>query len=159
MTAPEAKQSKLVVYRGWEEQGVYVVSPFVIKLEARLRFSNFAYRVECGSLSESPKGKLPYVCTYDKTMVVSQVIYLQALQIQFEDEALSKMSDSTLIIQSLVENGHLENLNESLSPSARMTDLATCALLEEKLYFYNVSICLPSQEPETHQYEQRAYEI
>ncbi len=63
MTYNDAKQGNLVIHRGWPEQGVYVVSPFVIKLEARLRFAGLPYKTEAGSSFRAPKGKIPYVST------------------------------------------------------------------------------------------------
>lgn len=52
--------------------------------------------------------------------------------------------DSTLIRDKLVEEGWMEDLNTRLGPVERAQDLAIRALLEEKLYFYQVgSIPLP----------------
>lgn len=53
--------SKLIVFRGFETRGCYTVSPFVTKLEFRLRAGNLPYDVRGGSPSESPLGKIPYV--------------------------------------------------------------------------------------------------
>jgi hypothetical protein len=41
--------SRIIVFRGFKDPGVHVWSPFVNKLEARLRFAGLSYRVEPGS--------------------------------------------------------------------------------------------------------------
>ncbi|KAF7560800.1 hypothetical protein G7046_g3350 [Stylonectria norvegica] len=107
----------LTVYRGSPHTGTYVWSPFVTKLEARLRFDGISYRVSGGSPKSAPRGKIPYVDVE-------------------ENGVQQRLADSTLIIRDLVENGTLTNLNASLSPVQRAQDLAVRALLEEKLYFY-----------------------
>ncbi|KAK7993022.1 glutathione S-transferase [Apiospora saccharicola] len=43
----------LTVYRGWKDTGKHVWSPFVVKLEACLRFGNLAYRTAFSSGEES----------------------------------------------------------------------------------------------------------
>jgi hypothetical protein len=108
-------KAPLVLYRGWLDPGKHVWSPFVIKLEARLRFAGVSYITECGSARTAPKGKIPYLECSEGTF-----------------------GDSTLIIKQLVELGKLPDLNARLSPAARATDLALHALLEDKLYFYHV---------------------
>ncbi|RFU27093.1 hypothetical protein B7463_g9259, partial [Scytalidium lignicola] len=107
-------KATLVLYRGWLDPGKHVWSPFVIKLEARLRFAGVSYITECGSARTAPKGKIPYLECSEGTL-----------------------SDSTLIIKQLVELGRLPDLNANLSPAAKATDLALRALLEDKLYFYH----------------------
>jgi hypothetical protein len=109
------KSTPLIVYRGWPDSGEHVWSPFVIKLEARLRFAGVSYVAECGSVRTSPNGKIPYV-----------------------ECSKGTLSDSSLIIKQLVELGTLPDLNAKLSPVAKATDLALRALLENKLYFYHV---------------------
>jgi hypothetical protein len=108
-------KAPLIVYRGWLDPGNHVWSPFVIKLETRLRFAGISYVTECGSTRSSPKGKIPYIECSEGTF-----------------------SDSTLIIKQLVELGTLPDLNSKIPPVARATDLALRALLEDKLYFYHV---------------------
>jgi len=66
------------------------VSPFVIKLEARLRFSKLPYKTDCGSVFKAPKSKIPYV--------------------QIDETEASQMGDSTMIVRHLVEQGDLEDL-------------------------------------------------
>ncbi|KAL3494789.1 hypothetical protein BJX62DRAFT_27800 [Aspergillus germanicus] len=108
----------LTLYRGWLEPNRYVWSPFVTKLEARLRFANVPYKVASGSVRTAPKGKIPYI------------------EIADEDSSNS-IGDSTLIIKHLVERNIIPDLNGSLSPTRRAHDLALRALLEDKAYFYN----------------------
>lgn len=110
----------LKVYRGWPTVGAHVWSPFVIKLEARLRFAGIPYTTESGSVSKSPNGKIPYVDHVD------------------ESGNSTIFSDSTLIINRLTDSNVLPNLSTSLSPEIKLLDLALRALLEEKLYFYHV---------------------
>ncbi|MCJ1400448.1 hypothetical protein MMC11_003653 [Xylographa trunciseda] len=114
----------LTLYRGFPGAGSYVWSPFVTKLEARLRFAGLTYRTEAGSLSQAPRGKIPYLAV-TKLDSVSQ-----------DPVGPVILADSTLIIQKLEEEGLLDDLNAGLSPVAKAHDLALRALLEEKLYFY-----------------------
>jgi hypothetical protein len=110
---------EITIFRGLNEVG-YTSSPFVNKLEARLRFGNVAYRVEVGSVREAPRGKVPYV------------------SIKHADGRNEIMSDSTLIARALVELGILEDLNAKLSPTEKLNEISFRALFEEKLYFYQV---------------------
>ncbi|KAG9252988.1 glutathione S-transferase [Emericellopsis atlantica] len=106
---------KLIVFRGGPATNTYVWSPFVTKLEARLRFAAFSYNRDAGSPRSAPKGKIPYV--------------------QFPDA--TTLGDSTLIIKHLVDRDALPDLNAPLKPAQRAQDLAIRALLEDKLYFYH----------------------
>jgi glutathione S-transferase len=108
------------VFRGFAENGCYVSSPFVTKLEARLRFGNISYHTEPGSLSKAPRGKVPYV------------------SIDRGDGNCETLSDSTLIAHALIESGDVEDLNGNLAASLKLQDLSIRALLEDKLYFYQV---------------------
>ncbi|KAJ5087711.1 hypothetical protein N7456_011327 [Penicillium angulare] len=108
----------LTVFRGFPDTGRYVWSPFVTKLEARLRFGNIAYRTEPGSMSNSPKGKLPYI------------------SIENDEKSTKLLSDSTLITKELIQSKELKDLNSKLSGSQKLQDMALQALLEDKLYFY-----------------------
>ncbi|KAK7414341.1 hypothetical protein QQX98_006783 [Neonectria punicea] len=113
MTSPD--QSPLVVYRGSGKTGAFVWSPFVTKLEARLRFAGVPYKVGTGSPASAPRGKIPYVEI---------------------GSAGEQLGDSALIIQRLVDDGTATDLNARLSPAQRAHDLAIRALLEDKVYFY-----------------------
>jgi hypothetical protein len=54
-------QPNITLFSGFQGSGAYVWSPFVIKLEARLRFTGLSYRTEAGSLLKAPRGKIPYI--------------------------------------------------------------------------------------------------
>ena len=110
--------SRLVVYRNGPAQNRYLTSPFITKLEARLRFADVPYRNVFGSKKQAPRGKFPY------------------LGFEENDELIS---DTTLIFRQLVESGDQPDVNASLTPAQKAQDLAVRALLEEKLYFYIVS--------------------
>ncbi|KAL0938392.1 uncharacterized protein CTRU02_205002 [Colletotrichum truncatum] len=119
MDASLKNQASLVLYHGFPVSNAYVWSPFVTKLEARLRFASQWYRVEQGSMSKAPQGKIPYV------------------EISHEgQEVPTALGDSTLITQRLIDDGACEDLNAALSPVSKAYDLAIRALLEGKLCFY-----------------------
>ncbi|KGO41748.1 Uncharacterized protein PEX1_086600 [Penicillium expansum] len=107
----------ITVFRGFPEKGCYTWSPFVTKLEARLRFGNISYNVDMGSPPKGPRGKVPYI-TLER------------------DGQSQSLSDSTLIAKSFIESGHLEDLNRRLSPVEKAQDLSLKALFEDKLCFY-----------------------
>ncbi|TVY40241.1 Failed axon connections-like protein [Lachnellula occidentalis] len=112
----------ITVFRGSKNLGAYVWSPFVTKLETRLRFAGLAYRTDAGSPKSAPRGKIPY-------MVISEP----------NSSALAtSLADSGLIIEKLKGNGYLHDLNTGLSPVQKAHDMALIALLEDKLYFYQV---------------------
>ncbi|OBT62760.1 hypothetical protein VE03_07080 [Pseudogymnoascus sp. 23342-1-I1] len=112
-----SKAPILTLFRDRNAPGAYTWSLFVVKLEARLRFSNLPYTTRAGSLTESPKGKLPYV------------------RIEGGDGQSSLISDSALITKTLIKSGAIADLNADLSLVQAATDLAIRALLEDKLYF------------------------
>ncbi|KAI1324364.1 hypothetical protein F5Y16DRAFT_308370 [Xylariaceae sp. FL0255] len=112
-------QPTITLYRAFQEKGIYVWSPFVTKLEARLRFGGLSYTAGVGSPRGAPKGKIPYIDFRADNNAETEVI-----------------ADTTLITKTLCERGVLADLNAALSPVARAHDLALRALLEEKLVFY-----------------------
>lgn len=125
------KQPEITLYRGFPGTGIYTWSPFVTKLEVRLRFRGLSYRIESGSVRAAPRGKVPYVTICD------------------EDESgpdqARTMSDSDLIIQNLVDDDILPDLNGDLSVQDKVLDSGIRALLEDKLYFLQVfSPSIPS---------------
>lgn len=120
MSSNSTSQPEISLCRGWKDPGRYVWSPFVTKVELRLRLANLSYKTECGSLKQSPKGKFPYVVFTDP-----------------ETSNSTSLSDSTLIISDLVQQGRLPDINAALTPLQRAQDLALRALLEDKLYFYH----------------------
>lgn len=107
--------SRITLFRGWDDPGHYVWSPFVTKVELRLRLARAPYQVASGSIKSAPRGKIPYL-TLSET---------------------ESLSDSTLILQKLAEQGVVEDINVNLSPAQKAHDLALRALLEDKLYFYH----------------------
>lgn len=118
----------LTLFRGFRVQNEYVWSPFVNKLEARLRFDGLPYKAEAGAIPSAPRGKIPY-------MTISKTKIEEDGQHQHEAETIG---DSGLIISKLMEDGLLSDLNGSLSVEDRVKDMALRALLEDKLYFFSV---------------------
>lgn len=111
----------ITLYRGFPSSSSYVWSPFVTKLEARLRFGDLAYKTDQGAPPKGPKGKIPYIA------------------ISRNDNTNTEMlSDSSLISDKLVVDGLVEDLNSKLTAAEKAQDLAFRALLEDKLYFYQV---------------------
>jgi hypothetical protein len=134
-TITNKNKQLLTVYRGWLDPGKYVWSPFVIKLEARLRFAGVNYRTECGSTKSAPKGKIPYIEIAD-----SEIVGLDDESVAASTALTTTMlGDSTLIIKYLVDRGILSDLNAGMESAGRAHDLAIRALMEEKLCFYHVS--------------------
>ncbi|RAO68828.1 uncharacterized protein BHQ10_004840 [Talaromyces amestolkiae] len=115
--------ANITVYRGFPATANYVWSPFVTKLEARLRFAGVSYTPEQGSLIKAPRGKIPYMS-------------IATPKTTSEPEFLS---DTQLISDQLTEHGILPDLNDRLSPTEKAVDQALRALLEDKVYFYNTN--------------------
>lgn len=114
--------ANISVYRGFPATANYVWSPFVTKLEARLRFASVPYTTEQGSIQRAPRGKIPYM----------------SIAASKDTSSAKFLSDTQLISDQLTETGILPDLNEHLSPTEKVMDQALRALLEDKLYFYNV---------------------
>ena len=114
-------QASITVYRGFPGTACYVWSPFVIKLEARLRFAGLSYKTEQRSVFQAPRGKIPYVTIKWNSTVKPELF-----------------ADSQLISDKLSEAGLLPSLNGRLSLTENAFDMAVKALIEDKLYFYNV---------------------
>lgn len=127
-----AEATPLTLYRGWPTPGKYVWSPFVIKLEARLRFAGVPYTAAAGSPMTAPRGKIPYVESRGPPLGAPWSVREES------GEAVASLGDSGVIIKALIEQGVLPDLNARLSASERAHDLALRALLEDKLYFYHV---------------------
>ncbi|KAF2999131.1 hypothetical protein E8E14_004990 [Neopestalotiopsis sp. 37M] len=126
-TITDTKPS-ITIFRGWKDFGKHVWSPFVIKLEARMRFAGIRYAVDVGSPRTAPKGKVPYVeCRRRNGSDQGE-----------EEEEVQQVADSTLIIQTLTQRGDLPDLNAALSGPDAARDMALRALLEDKLYFYHM---------------------
>jgi hypothetical protein len=108
---------QLILYRGFDCPGRHIWSPFVNKLETRLRLVGIRYDVETGSMREAPRGKIPYLAVKDR-------------------EKTELLADTTLITRRLVDSGLMKDLNADLTPAQKAQDLALRALLEDKLAFY-----------------------
>ena len=124
---------KLTLFRGWDDPGHHVWSPFVVKLEARLRFAGVKYAHAAGSPMTAPRGKIPYVELRGAPLDSQWTVREES------GEKVASLGDSGMIIASLAEGGVLPDVNSRLSPEERAFDLALRALLEDKLYFYHVS--------------------
>ena len=120
MDSSSKPQLSITLYRGFPQKGVYVWSPFVTKLEARLRFAGLSYNADAGSPVKAPRGKIPYI------------------EISNPDAAPFMLSDSSQISARFVGEGLIKDLNVKLSPAEKAQDLALRALLEDKLYYYQV---------------------
>lgn len=117
------KSKDLTLYRGFTDRDNFVWSPFVSKLEFRLRQGQISYDYEPGSTRTAPKGKVPYVDFHN---------------VQEGDP--TQMGDTSLITDHLIKRGKLPDLNASLSETDKLADMAIRAMIEEKLFFYNVSL-------------------
>jgi hypothetical protein len=112
-------QPTITLHRGWDTPGKYVWSPFVTKVEFRLRTSKTPYRTASGSPGSSPSGKIPY------------------LEFAAPNQPLRCITDSALILHDLNSRGTITDVNAKLTPSQKGQDLAVRALMEDKLYFYH----------------------
>jgi len=124
----DPKPSNITIYRGWLDKGKHVWSPFVIKVEARLRFAGVNYATDVGSTRSGPKGKIPYLTSQDAMT-----------------GEIDTLSDSTLIIAGLRDRGVVPDLNAELSAREKALDMGLRAMLEEKLYFYHVRSSPPGR--------------
>lgn len=127
-----AEETHLTLYRGWPTPGKHVWSPFVIKLEARLRFAGVPYTAAAGSPMTAPRGKIPYVESRGQPLGAPWAVREEG------GEAVASLGDSGVITRALVDQGVVPDLNARLSAAERAYDLALRALLEDKLYFYHV---------------------
>ncbi|KAK0735376.1 hypothetical protein B0T21DRAFT_289712 [Apiosordaria backusii] len=112
--------AKIIVYRNFPPTPNHTWSPFVNKLETRLRLSSVPYTTQSGSLSKSPNSKIPYV-SYQPS----------------PDTPPQLLSDSTLITRRLISDSILPDLNAHLTPVEKALDLSIRSLLEDKLQFFN----------------------
>ncbi|KAH3153240.1 hypothetical protein KXW80_008325 [Aspergillus fumigatus] len=126
--------SKITLYRGFPDQGQFIWSPFVTKLEARLRFAGLSYENRAGSIREAPRGKIPYLAIRKKPSPSPLGV---SSDDNDNDDDVHVLADSTLIIKRLIEWGVLPDLNARLAPTERAQDLGLRAFLEEKFYFYS----------------------
>lgn len=135
----------ITVHTAATKPNIYSWSPFDIKLEARLRFSQRAYTVQKGFPAKGPRGKVPYVRIgpdvkdKDPKRNSADAGNGSGREGRGKEEEGLVMGDSTLITRKLIEMGELEDLNGSLSPVQKAQDLMLRALLEQKIYFIMVS--------------------
>ncbi|PRP88652.1 hypothetical protein PROFUN_02748 [Planoprotostelium fungivorum] len=120
LSIPMTTSSPITLYRGFDDQGEHVWSPFVIKLEFRLRHAGLSYVTSIGNPRQGPSGKIPYIDV--APLNNSPTPHL--------------LGDSSLIIRHMISNGHLRDLNSSLSHKEKASDLGLRSLVEDKLYFY-----------------------
>jgi hypothetical protein len=109
---------KLIIH-GANKPGQYTWSPFVTKLEFRLRLSDLPYQHGTGGPFTAPRGKIPYV------------------ELPRPGAPSESLGDTTLITKELVHRELLPDLNARLSAADAAHDIAIRALLEDKLFFYN----------------------
>ncbi|KAI0808494.1 hypothetical protein GGR55DRAFT_194123 [Xylaria sp. FL0064] len=129
--------STITVYRGFKAEPNFVWSPYVTKLEARLRFAGVSYKVGEGSPRAGPKGKIPYI-TLTPAAIPSSSSSLSSPSTGTQGNPETEtLGDSMLIIKALCESGRLPDLHARLSKTERAHDLALRALLEEKLSPYH----------------------
>jgi len=107
----------LILYRGFDSPNRHVWSPFVNKLEARLRIAGLQYAVAPGSMREAPRGKIPYLAVQDQ-------------------DGTELIDDTTLITRRLIDRGIITDINANLPPTQKTLDLSVRALFEDKLSFY-----------------------
>ena len=122
--APHEFQPAITLFRGFAPIPKYIWSPFVTKLEARLRFAGLTYKKDAGSPFTGPRGKIPYVLLEDPN----------------SSGPPTTLGDSTLITRQLVEDDVMEDLNAKLSPAEKAHDVALRGLMEDRLYWFQVSI-------------------
>ena len=127
-----SEETRLTLYRGWPSPGKHVWSPFVVKLEARLRFAGVSYTAAAGSPMTAPRGKVPYIESRGQPPASPWVVRDEG------GETVASLGDSGVIIRALTEQGVVPDPNARLAAGERAHDLALRALLEDKLYFYHV---------------------
>ncbi|KAJ9656426.1 hypothetical protein H2201_008546 [Coniosporium apollinis] len=123
MTDFDPAPLEITLFRGWSDKDCYVWSPFVTKLELRLRLSNVSYQTAAGSMRTAPTGKIPYVDVREEEQPTSTT---------------SAIGDSAMIAQYLAGRGLIHDLDANLGASSKAQDLAIRALVEDRLYFFNM---------------------
>jgi len=136
MASETAAAPSVTLFRGWRDPGKHVWSPFVVKVEARLRFAGVKYVTDAGSPLQAPKGKIPYL-EY-RGHLVSDAVEAANIRTDENGNPVVSLADSTLIIKHLTEFGVLPDLNADLSARDKALDFGLRSMLEDKLYFYHV---------------------
>ena len=119
--------NRLTIFAGKHDAGAYNWSPFVNKLQARLRFEGVSHDVAASTLSKAPMGKIPFV-GLPRTPAVDG------------GDPFDLMGDTAFIIKHLVGTGVLKDLNRDLEPAEAALDLGVRSILEDKLYFIQACI-------------------
>jgi hypothetical protein len=126
----------ITLFRGWLDPGKHVWSPFVVKVEARLRFAGVRYVTDAGSPLHAPKGKIPYLeC---RGQVPLDAVAASNIAHDGSGDPVVSLADSALIIRTLTQSGVLPDLNANLSAKDKALDFGLRTMLEDKLYFYHV---------------------
>jgi hypothetical protein len=112
--------SKIIVH-GANKPGQYTWSPFVTKLEFRLRLSGLSYQHGTSSPFSAPKGKIPYI----------------ELPPAAPEAPAELLGDTTLITKELIRRELIPDVNARLSAPEAAHDLALRAMLENTLFMYN----------------------
>ncbi|KAL3951668.1 hypothetical protein ACCO45_013385 [Purpureocillium lilacinum] len=115
----DSQGHSITVFRGSPPTNAYAWSPFVTKLEARLRFDGLRYTLGGGSPPSAPKGKIAYVEIH-------------------HGDSKEILGDTALIIRALISNGDLRDVNATLAPVQWAHDLAVRSMMEDRVYFYGV---------------------
>lgn len=126
----------ITLFRGWRDPGKHVWSPFVVKVEARLRFAGVKYVADAGSPMHAPKGKIPYL-EY-RGPLPSEAVDVSNIRDDVDGEPVASIADSSLIIKTLTQSGVLPDLNADLSARDAALDFGLRTMLEDRLYFYHV---------------------
>lgn len=108
-----------ITIHGANKPGHYTWSPFVTKLEFRLRLANSPYQHGVGGPISGPKGKIPY------------------LELSCPGAPSEILADTTLITKELISRGLLSDMNAALAARDIAYDLGIRGLLEDRLFFYN----------------------
>lgn len=136
MASTSETPPRITLFRGWRDPGKHVWSPFVVKVEARLRFAGVKYVTDAGSPLHAPKGKIPYV-EYHGQLPADAIADASPVRYDENSEPVVSIADSTLIIKALTKSGVLPDLNANLSARDKALDFGLRAMLEDKLYFYH----------------------
>ena len=121
----------LTLYRGFPISNTFTWSPFVTKLEARLRFSSLSYTLAAGSPLQGPRGQIPYIGLPSEQSSIPTTITTSSSN---KHSLQTLLGDSTIITSNLISTGQLDDLNAHLTPAQKASDLALRALLQDRLY-------------------------
>ncbi|KAK3331642.1 hypothetical protein B0T19DRAFT_482098 [Cercophora scortea] len=131
--------AKITLYRVLQGPGAskHVWSPFVNKLETRLRLAGVPYRLAEGSMRQAPRGKIPYISLDLNPDSVTGTGSENCTGTGTGTGAGGEMlGDTSLITKRLCAEGVMADLNKGLSGRERAVDCAVRALLEERLVFF-----------------------